>query len=487
MLEKLNLEMKIPEAEIRPRLEALEVRLMELQRVVLDQGLPVLIAVDGGSAAGKGRLINDLTQCLDPRGFAVFEGRAGPQDVADLAPFWRHSPAPGRIAIFDRSWLRPCIEQSMKAKRLSSRHLRDALAFEEAHQHSGVCIIKVFLHISRKEQGKRFKELRADKTTAWRVTESDLEQNLMFPDWMKAADAVLRRSTPDEAPWKIIVAMDHCTAQVEFLETVATSLEAALARPPRPKKADTITLPPLELASPRATLDLKLRLADDSGYRKRCRKLQDELATLSLRLHREKIPVVLAFEGWDAAGKGGAIKRVTDALDPRQYRVIPVGAPSKEEIARNYLWRFWRDMPSKGRIAIFDRTWYGRVMVERIEGFCAPDDWRRAFDEINATERHLAESGAVVLKFWLEITPEEQALRFKKRQDTPHKQWKITDEDWRNRDKWHQYETAVDELLIRTHQPCAPWICVPAVDKKLARLQVLDTLVKALRKRLGKG
>ena len=194
--------------------------------------------------------------------------------------------------------------------------------------------------------------------------------------------------------------------------------------------------------------------------------------------------MVLGFEGWDAGGKGGAIKRLTEKMDPRGYTVIPTASPNDWEKAHHYLWRFWQAMPKAGHLSIFDRTWYGRVMVERIEGFCTTGEWQRAYKEINDMERDLYDAGAIVLKFWMQIDKDEQERRFKARQENPEKQWKITDEDWRNREKWDQYEEAVNEMLIRTSTPHAPWVVVEGNDKYYARIKVLETVVRAIEKRL---
>ena len=230
-------------------------------------------------------------------------------------------------------------------------------------------------------------------------------------------------------------------------------------------------------------IDLKHEVADEQ-YRAELKDAQQRLGELHNRLYQKKMPVVLGFEGWDAAGKGGAIKRLTRALDPRGFEVVPTAAPSPVELNHQYLWRFWRALPKDGHITIFDRTWYGRVMVERIEGFARPDQWLRAYTEINQFERSLTEWGAVVLKFWLHIDPDEQLRRFTDRQQTPEKQWKITDEDWRNRDKWPQYEEAVDQMLSLTSSVDAPWIIVESNDKRYARLKVLESVITALEERL---
>jgi AMP-polyphosphate phosphotransferase len=231
------------------------------------------------------------------------------------------------------------------------------------------------------------------------------------------------------------------------------------------------------------TVDLTRQL-DAAEYRVRLTQLQVRLGTLGFQVYQQQRPVILAFEGWDAAGKGGAIRRVTERLDPRGYVVHAISAPRGDDAEHHYLWRFWRRLPEAGQIAIFDRTWYGRVLVERVEGFCSEEEWRRAYREINEFERQLVEFGTVLVKFWLHISPEEQLARFEARQQTPYKAWKLTEEDWRNRDKWGQYAVAVEDMLLKTSTTVAPWTVVPATDKLYARVHVLETVVDALERQL---
>ena len=239
-----------------------------------------------------------------------------------------------------------------------------------------------------------------------------------------------------------------------------------------------------QVSVPLSDVDLSLKVSD-SDYKKRLKTLQDRLFVLQNELYRRRIPLVIAYEGWDAAGKGGNIRRITQALDPRGYEVLPIGSPTPDEKQRHFLWRFWTRLPKDGHTAIFDRTWYGRVLVERIEGFCSEDEWKQAYDEINRFEYSLTSFGAIVVKFWLQIDSDEQLVRFTARQNTPSKQWKITDEDWRNRAKWSEYEVAVNEMIEKTNTPNAPWIIVESNDKKYARLRTLEEVIALIEKRLA--
>jgi polyphosphate kinase 2 (PPK2 family) len=236
-----------------------------------------------------------------------------------------------------------------------------------------------------------------------------------------------------------------------------------------------------------AEVSLDGKSLEDGEYRKALKKYQKKLGDLQNRIHRRGIPVIIGYEGWDAAGKGGNIKRVTEALDPRGYTVHPIAAPEPREKNRHYLWRFIEKIPQKGDIAIFDRTWYGRVMVERLEGFCSVNDWQRAYNEINEFEYDLNRWGAVIIKFWLQIDSDTQLKRFKAREADPDKQWKITDEDWRNRDKWSQYEQAVNEMIEKTSTAFAPWHILESCDKNYARVKALKIITEALEHRLAES
>lgn len=231
-------------------------------------------------------------------------------------------------------------------------------------------------------------------------------------------------------------------------------------------------------------IDLSQKL-DKATYEEQLQKYQTQLRILGYYLYQQQRPAILAFEGWDAGGKGGAIKRLTERMDPRGYIVFPIAAPKGDDADKHYLWRFWRRIPAQGVMAIFDRSWYGRVLVERVEGFATPDAWERAYDEIRDFEQQLADFGAIVMKFWMHISPEEQLHRFERRQDRPHKAWKLTDEDWRNRDKWDIYEQAVEDMLIKTTTVQAPWTVIAGNDKRFARVQVLRTVAERLSEELG--
>ena len=467
-------------------------RLGNLQRECKEEKIPVYITFDGYDGAGKGVQIGRLMQALDPRGFDVYTGDKDTEEEA-LRPFlWRfavHAPAEGRITIYDTSWYRRVQADRFEGKlneKKADAAFEDICAFERCLVDGGTVLIKFFLDISEKEQEKRFKKLLESKDTAWRVTEKELARNAHYGKYKKLSDEMIRRTDTPYAPWYVIDAKEKSGTALVVIKTVADILEKALEKKRAGKEAEIFEepVPPDRYEKGiLAKADLTKRL-EEAEYRKKLDKLQKRLEVLHGELYRLRIPVILGFEGWDAAGKGGAIKRLTSHLDPRGYKVCPTASPNDVEKSHHYLWRFWNHVPKAGHIAIFDRTWYGRVMVERIEGFCSEEDWHHAYREINEMEAHFVNSGALVLKFWLQIDKDEQERRFNDRMKNPEKRWKITDEDWRNREKWDAYVLAVNEMLEKTSTKDAPWIVVEGNSKWYARIKVLETVADAMEKKI---
>lgn len=493
MLEKVDLKKTVDKETYRLVSEKLWKQLGVLQRSCKMEKIPVMIVFEGLGAAGKGVQINRLIQPLDPRGFDVYASRMVGEEE-EMRPFlWRYftkTPEDGRIAIYDRSWYHKVTEDRFDKiirKRDISGAFDDILSFEKQITDGGTVIIKFFLYLSKGEQKKRFKKLNRSRETAWRVSEGDWERNKEYDKFLQMNEEMLQKTDTECAPWTIVESTDKDYATMKIIATVADRLEYELSRRAAEKKAEKKD----EYAAPEdrfkngvlSGVNLSKSLTKEE-YKKKSDELQQRLEFLHSELYRLRIPVVLGFEGWDAGGKGGAIRRLTGHLDPRGYKVNPTAAPNDIERVHHYLWRFWNNMPKAGHIAIFDRTWYGRVMVERIEGFCKEKDWKRAYQEINDMEAHMANFGAVVIKFWMQIDKEEQERRFNARMKDPEKQWKITDEDWRNREKWDEYETAVNEMLVRTSTTYAPWVIVEGNCKYYARVKVLETVVEALEKKI---
>jgi len=492
MLEKIDLSKRVDKDVYKQVMDEAEEKLGLLQRACKEAGIPVMIVFEGMGAAGKGVQINRLIQALDPRGFDVYACNR-PSEDEQMRPFlWRYwikTPAKGRIAIFDRSWYR-----SVQVDRFDgltpetslADAYQDILSFEKQLSDDGTVIIKLFLYIDQEEQKKRFKKLTSSKENSWRVTPEDLKRCEEFDRYLQMNEEMLENTDTDCAPWTIIEATDKNYAALKIMTTVADRLEYELEKQKSTEgSAIKVQLPEKQRYKNGVLsgIDLSKKL-EKSDYKKQMKKLQNRLEELHSEIYLLRIPVVIGFEGWDAGGKGGAIKRLTSHLDPRGYRVNPTAAPNDIEKVHHYLWRFWNNVPKAGHIAIFDRTWYGRVMVERIEGFCTEAEWRRAYQEINEMESHMANAGAVILKFWLHIDKDEQERRFTERQNNPAKQWKITEEDWRNREKWDLYEEAVNEMLVRTSTTYAPWIVVEGNDKYYARVKVLKTVVEALEEKI---
>ena len=344
-------------------------------------------------------------------------------------------------------------------------------------------MIKFFFHISQLEQATRTHKLLKNKNTKWRVSDEDLWQNKHYDEYLSLYDEYMNATNDTYAPWYIIDATNKKLAQLQVLETLMSCIQERLEH----EKQDAPLIDNVFEMREKIHLedyDLSVNISEET-YRRELKKCRKKLMKLHNKLYRQKIPVIIAYEGWDAAGKGGNIKRVTSGLDPRGYTVYPIAAPDKSELNRHYLWRFYKRLPKDGHIAIFDRTWYGRVMVERLEGFCSENDWQRAYNEMNEFEKELYDWGAIVIKFWVQIDNQTQLERFTERQNTPEKQWKITEEDWRNREKWDLYENAIEEMLQKTNTVFAPWYVLESVDKKYARIKAMKIVIREIEKRLG--
>ena len=485
MFENAELGRKVDKATFAAREPELREALLDAQLRLKSAGFATVVVIAGAEGAGKGETVNLLLSWLDARG-VVTHALGAPTEEERLRPefyrFWCRLPGHGQIGIFFGSWYtRPITEHSLG--HLDDDALEQSLGriveFERMLADEGVLLVKVWLHITRKQQRQRFERLAADRDTAWRVTRRDWKFHRTYDQFIASASRALRRTSTGGAPWHIVEAWDARHRHLTVAEALLAALEQRLAAPARPAPAaEPLPAPaPVNLLS---ALDLRQRVAP-AGYRRDLAAGQLAVGRWARKLTARERAAVLVFEGMDAAGKGGAIRRVTQALDARFYEVVSIAAPSDEEKARPYLWRFWRHVPPVGHIAIFDRSWYGRVLVERIEGFCRPEDWRRAYAEINAFEQQLVEAGVTVLKFWLAISAEEQLRRFQAREALGHKRYKITPEDCRNRERWDAYVAAACEMVERTSTEIAPWTLVAAEDKSFARLKVLATVEAGLR------
>jgi len=470
-------------------IKALRERLIVQQQQLRDAKLPVLVLIEGWAAAGKGSLIKELISVIDPRFYNVVSPAIEPEETARypfLYPYATAIPENGKLLFLDSGWLESVVRKELRLEITQEeykRRLRQINEFERQLRDGGYLVLKIFLHIDQDEQFERMQALMEIDSTRWRVTQDDLQQHREYKRFMKAYDEAME-ATEEAVKWHVLDGKRRKTAVRDALSLLVNKIDKALEKgryvgEPFEEKFPLIKMPKL------AEVDLSPTIEEEE-YKKELKKLQNRLDDLHNVIYQKKIPVVLCYEGWDAAGKGGNIRRVAYPLDPRGFDVHPIASPEPHELNRQYLWRFWTRLPRSGHICIFDRTWYGRVMVERLEGFCSEKDWKRAYNEINEFERQLTEWGAVVLKFWIHIDQETQLARFTDRQNTPEKQWKITDEDWRNREKWPQYEEAVDEMLKKTSTENAPWYIIESNDKKYARIRTLKIIIKQLEDAIDK-
>ena len=461
------------------RLQAL---LSARQQDIRNAKLPVIVLVEGWDAAGKGTLINELISELDPRFLTMTteDERQKKGEYPFLYPYAAALPEEGKLLFMDGGWMGASIQTEMRGELTGAEYearVQSVQRFERQLRDNGYLLVKLFVNIPRKVQTKRIERLLADPDTAWRVSKEDLYQNRHYKDY-RDAYARFMADTGDAFPWHVLDGTKAKLLRYEAFRLLTESIDAAL-------ETGKYVGAPFEEAFPMAPAahleDANLTASlTREVYQAEKKRLQKKIAELQNVLYRKKIPMIICFEGWDAAGKGGNIRRLAYPLDPRGFTTWPIASPEPHEKSRHYLWRFWTRLPRAGHIAIFDRTWYGRVMVERIEGFCTENDWKRAYNEINEFERDLNEWGAVVLKFWIHIDPDTQLRRFNDRQNDPAKQWKITDEDWRNREKWPQYEEAVNEMLEKTGTEFAPWHIIESNDKYYARIKVLRIVAEAM-------
>ncbi len=474
--------------------EELEAELGALQRRCRELGMPVLIVMEGLNGSGKGTMINRIALPLDPRWFKV-TCISDPNEDERMRPFlwrfWRRVPAAGRLAIFDRSWYLAVLD-GMVSGEMEDEALKKAFgeirAFERQLIDAGIVIIKYWLHVSKDEQKKRLEELQANPSTSWRVSEDAIKRHWQYDKYQNAIKRTFDETNRTDASWKVIESDDVEDSVRETLCHMMTTLRDQVLLLEEGHRPGNVAPTEKEMPSSKKApslrdLDLSNTL-DKDEYVELLLKRQKKARDLEHEIYRRRIPLVIVYEGCDAAGKGGNIRRLTQKLDPRGYEVIPVSAPNDVEKEHHYLWRFWIEFPKAGHITIFDRSWYGRVMVERVEGFCSEADWKRAYREINEMEENFHHFGAIVVKFWLHIDAHEQLGRFRARENNPHKRWKLNDEDWRNREKWPQYEEAIEEMVRRTHTPWAPWTLVESNCKRFARIKALDTVINAIENRL---
>ncbi len=467
--------LKMKEKEYHKTIDPLKLKLAELQRVGKEKKIPILIIFEGLEASGKGAIINEILVTLDPRGYRVINhNHPLAENNLPLKQYLEDIPGKGEFHIFDKSWYDLAFQESTDI----TRRCKEINKIERSLIRSGMLIIKFFLHVSRKIQKKRYFKAKKNPAKSWKVTPYAWKQNFNYKSIIESWEDIIERTNNYDCGWNIISSNSLYGAKSEVFRIIVEKIESYLNQ--KEVRPDDVLLP---YKKPYSLDDVDLsKIIDKKEYKKEIIKLQNKISDLHHELYTRRIPVIIAYEGWDAAGKGGNIKRVVEKMDPRGYDVIPIAAPNDVEKSKHYLWRFWRSFPRYGHVAIFDRTWYGRVLVERVEKFATKYEWKRAYQEITDMETQWVNNGSIIIKFWLQISKEEQLKRFKERENTPAKQWKITEEDWRNREKWKEYKEAVEEMISRTSTNSSPWYIVPANDKYYARIFVLKKIIKEIEK-----
>lgn len=469
-------------------------KLAMLQRQIRYKKIPVMILIDGWGAAGKGTIINQLMIPLDPRWFIVYNEARVTHELRHrpmLYRFWCDSPADGEMVLFNNTYYKEIYKRARKDGMVPEELIKEINEFEQSLIDSGTVILKFFLQISREEQQRRLETLEDNPITRWRVSEEDWKENRNYNRIASHWNKIFPKTDTKAAPWTILDSNDVNAASDTLLLKLTTVLETAIRKKEEAERTAAPLVPLVTAdaeAAKKSPLDQfsKKNILSKTDYRNRLRVCQKQLRDLEFLVFRERIPVVIAFEGFDAAGKGGAIKRVCENLDPRGYRVYPSSAPTDEEKAHDWLWRYWRGIPKRGHFSIFDRTWYGRVLVEPIEGLLSKEDYAEAFGQINEFENQLVQFGTVLVKFWMNVSPEEQARRFQEREADPLKHWKITDEDWRNREKRDAYVVAADRMFKETSTKDAPWTIIDGDDKYYTRITVMEAIIKAITASLSK-
>ncbi|TVT82745.1 polyphosphate:AMP phosphotransferase [Pseudomonas sp. H3(2019)] len=495
MFESAEIGHAIDKETYEAEVPALREALLEAQFDLQQQGrFPVIVLINGIEGAGKGETVKLLNEWMDPR---LIEVRTFDQQTdEELARppawrYWRMLPAKGRMGVFFGNWYSQMLQgrvHGLFKDAVLDQAINQTERLEKMLCDEGALIFKFWFHLSKQQMKARLKSLQDDPLHSWRISPLDWQQSQTYDKFVKYGERVIRRTSRDYAPWHVIEGVDAHYRSLTVGKILLDGLQNALKRPKI--NPDKVSAAPLSASvdhlSLLGSLDMSQRL-EKSDYEEQLITEQARLSGLMRDKRMRRHALIAVFEGNDAAGKGGAIRRVAAALDPRQYSIVPIAAPTEDERAQPYLWRFWRQIPARGKFTVFDRSWYGRVLVERVEGFCSQADWLRAYSEINDFEEQISASGVIVVKFWLAIDKQTQLERFQEREAIPFKRFKITEDDWRNREKWDEYRTAVGDMVDRTSTEVSPWTLVEANDKRWARVKVLRTLNRALEEAFEKS
>lgn len=494
MFEIAELGKVVKKSFFETQVSELRTQLLIVQEKVKHSNFPVIILISGVDGGGKGDVINLLNEWMDSRYLRTIAFGKPSDEEKERPKFWRYwrtLPAKGAIAIYVGSWYSNPLSQRVYGKIKDGQlmlDLKHVCQLEHELIEDGALIVKCWLHLKKSAQKKKLKKLEKNPGTQWKVTKRDKKHLKLYDDFIKIAENVLAETSTADSPWLIVDGFDVRYSSLTVGRHVLNRIEQHLAlRKQLVQQQHPVTFIPDKTHCLQQnildSLNLTLKL-DKKKYKVLLSKYQGELNSLARHAHEKKISSILVFEGWDAAGKGGAIRRLTPAMDARNYQVISIAAPTDEEVQHHYLWRFWRHMPRAGQVTIYDRSWYGRVLVERVEGFAAQSEWKRSYSEIVDFEEALNGHGTLLVKYWLHIDQEEQLKRFREREKISYKQYKITEEDYRNRERWDDYNMAVNEMVIRTSTEKNPWVMVEANDKKYARIKVIKLYCEYLEKML---
>jgi polyphosphate:AMP phosphotransferase len=476
----------------KEKIPELRTQLLIAQEKVKNSDFSVIILISGVDGGGKGNVINLLNEWMDARYMRTVAFGKPSDEERERPKFWRYwrtLPAKGAIGVYVGSWYSDPLSNRVYGKIDDGQLQQELMQIRQLEQElidDGTLIIKCWLHLKKSGQKSRLKMLEKNPDTQWQVTERDKKHLKMYDDFVTVAENMLTETSTGDSPWLIVDGSDIRYSSLTVGKHILNRIEQHIHF--RENNSQTAPLPKNQQVNMFQqnlldSLDLSLKL-DKKSYNAKLSKYQGKLNKLSRQAHELKKSSILVFEGWDAGGKGGAIRRLTHAMDARNYQVIPVAAPTDEEKMHHYLWRFWRHIPRAGQVTIYDRSWYGRVLVERVEGFASKKKWKQAYSEIVNFEEAMSDHGTLLLKFWLHIDKDEQLARFKAREQISYKKHKITEEDYRNREKWDEYNIAVNEMVTRTSTQKNPWIMVEANDKKYARIKVLKAYCQQLERML---
>jgi AMP-polyphosphate phosphotransferase len=482
MLEQYLLNLAVDEKTIDRSFPGIKENLGELQRACRDNSIPVVILIEGWNASGITSVSGEIVQAIDPRGYNLFSIGSPTDEEKAHNLVWRFfikTPAKGRIAIFARSWYSRTLAEQLNGLNWGERLKESTTAirnFERQLVDDGTLVLKFFLHISKEEQRKRMIERERNTLTGWMITRGDWDFHHQYDLYLPVIEQIIEETDTPYAPWTIVEATHPVYAGYKVISKITKALEKRISGKESPVKTNRNLSPKYKKSLDLDDVDLTKNVSKQD-YPGLLREYQDRVREAQYLLYKRKVPLIIVYEGWDAAGKGGNILRLTGSMNPRGYEVVPVSRPNDYELSHHYLWRFYSKFPKAGHITLFDRSWYGRVLVERVEGFCSESEWKRAYNEINEMEQNFVSEGGGIVKFWLEIDQDEQLARFRQRETSSRKQWKITDEDWRNREKWGEYREAVNAMLAKTDTPHARWTVVESNDKFYARLKTLQTTI----------